>query len=85
MTQWNFEHKTSSPRYPQSNGFAKRFVGIVKQMLKKCKYNDRKNIYLALLELRNTPISDKIPSSSELIFGRKIRGILPVSLTEFYK
>ncbi|XP_011688397.1 PREDICTED: uncharacterized protein K02A2.6-like [Wasmannia auropunctata] len=75
-SKWNFNHKTSSPRYPQSNGLAERFVGTIKQMLKKCEY-DGKDIYLALLEYRNTPISDKIPSPTELMFGRKIRGILP--------
>ncbi|KYQ59895.1 Uncharacterized protein K02A2.6, partial [Trachymyrmex zeteki] len=69
---------TSSPRYPQSNGLAERFVGIVKQMLKKCE-SDGKNIYLALFEYRNTPVSDKIPSPTELMFGRKIRGILSTS------
>ncbi|KYN29035.1 Uncharacterized protein K02A2.6, partial [Trachymyrmex cornetzi] len=67
---------TSSPRYPQSNGLAERFVGTIKQMLKKCE-NDGKDIYLALLEYRNTPISDKIPSPTELMFGRKTRSILP--------
>ena len=32
---WEFDHITSSPRYPQSNGFCERMVGIVKQVLKK--------------------------------------------------
>lgn len=78
VSKWNFKHRTSSPRYPQSNGLAERFVGIVKQMLKKCE-SDGKNIYLALFEYRNTPVSDKIPSPTELMFGRKIRGILSTS------
>ncbi|XP_018402108.1 PREDICTED: uncharacterized protein K02A2.6-like [Cyphomyrmex costatus] len=80
-SKWNFEHKTSSPRYPQSNGLVERFVGTVKQMLKKCG-NDGKDIYLALLEYRNTPISDKIPSPTELMFGRKTRSILPTMLKD---
>lgn len=75
--KWGFEHKTSSPRFPQSNGLAERFVGTIKQMLKKCEF-DKKDMHLALLEFRNTPISDKIPSPTELMFGRKMRGILPV-------
>lgn len=75
-TNWNFEHKTSSPRYPQSNGLVERYVGIIKQMLKKCEY-DGKDMYLALLEYRNTPITDKIPSPTELMYGMKIRGLLP--------
>ncbi|XP_018364694.1 PREDICTED: uncharacterized protein K02A2.6-like, partial [Trachymyrmex cornetzi] len=80
-SKWNFEHRTSSPRYPQSNGLAERFVGTIKQMLKKCE-NDGKDMNLALLEYRNTPISDKIPSPTELMFGRKTRSILPTMLKD---
>ena len=35
--EWQFSHKTSSPRYPQSNGLAEKSVKVVKQLLKKCK------------------------------------------------
>lgn len=81
---WNFEHQTSSPKYPQSNGMVERYVGTIKQMLKKCDY-DGKDIYLALLEYRNTPITDKILSPVELMYGRKIRGILPIVHTKISK
>jgi len=43
--QWEFEHITSSSRYPQSNGQAERFVQTVKNCLKKAD-----DIYLALLD-----------------------------------
>ena len=32
---WQFLHKTSSPKYPRSNGLAESSVKIVKRMLKK--------------------------------------------------
>ncbi len=34
--EWNFQLVTSSPRYPQSNGLAEKYVGILKMMLRKC-------------------------------------------------
>lgn len=75
-SNWNFEHRTSNPRCPQSNGLTERFVGIIKQMLKNLIMMGR--IYIFLLEYRNTSISDKIPLPSELIYRRKIRGMLPL-------
>ena len=35
--EWGFEHVTSSPRYPRSNGFVERIVGIVKPILQKAR------------------------------------------------
>ena len=31
---WNFQLSTSSPRYPQSNGQAEKYVGILKMLLR---------------------------------------------------
>ena len=73
---WDFEHITSSPHYPQSNGFVERMVGIVKSVLKKAKQagNDPQ---MALLCLRSTPLDSRTPSPAELLYGRKIRSNLP--------
>ncbi|KFM75289.1 hypothetical protein X975_15692, partial [Stegodyphus mimosarum] len=39
---------------------------------------DNKDPYLVLLEYRNSPISDEIKSPSELMFGRKVNGLMPI-------
>lgn len=79
---WEFEHHTSSPHFPQSNGMVERCVQSVKSLLKKCKY-DKTDPFLALLEFRNTPLSSDIPSPAELLFNRKIRGIVPGQSSNF--
>ena len=35
-SQWQFEHTTSSPHYPRSNGLAECTVKAVKRLIKKC-------------------------------------------------
>ena len=50
-TLCGFEHVTSSPRYPQSNGEAERGVKTMKALLNKC--DDE---YFALLAYRNTSL-----------------------------
>ena len=39
--EWDFNHITSSPYYPKSNGFIERTVQTVKLCLKKPKNRDR--------------------------------------------
>lgn len=72
---YEFNHITSSPRYPQSNGFAEHTVQTVKNILKKAK-QDCKDPYLALLDLRNTPI-EGLDSPVQLLMGRRTRTLLP--------
>ncbi|XP_008189883.1 uncharacterized protein LOC103311865 [Acyrthosiphon pisum] len=74
--EWDFEHKTSSPRYPQSNGMAERNIQTVKNIFKKV-VADKKDIYLAMLELKNTPILNENYTPNEIMFNRNVRGIVP--------
>ena len=75
--EWEFVHKTSSPYYPRSNGFAERTVQTVKLCLKKATQSQQ-DPQLALLALRTTPIGDGLPSPTEILFNRKIKGALPI-------
>ena len=72
---WDFDHKTSSPEYPKSNGFIERHIQTVKRTLKKCNESNQ-DPYLALLALNGTPNEDgKSPAS--MLFGRQPRSTLP--------
>lgn len=74
-TDWCFTHSTSSPKYPQSNGLAERFVQTAKNMLRKCDY-DQTDIKLALLTYRNTPRSDALGSPNQRLMSRTTRSHL---------
>ena len=79
--EWCFDLDTSSPTYPRSNGFIERQVQTVKLALTKAK-QDGKDPDLALLCIRTTPLSPKIPSPLELLTGRKPRANLPSKCTQ---
>ena len=63
--EWDFEHIISSPHYAQSNGMAESAVKRIKTLLKKCE-EDNSDVYLALLNLRNTK-RGKISSPAEML------------------
>ena len=73
--EWQFSHKTSSPKYPQSNGLAESSVTVVKQLLKKCK-GSKQDIRKGLLILRNTLLACG-KSPAELLMGRRLRDNMP--------
>ena len=79
-TDWNFKHVTSSPRYAQSNGFIERQVQTVKLVMSKAK-KSRQEIQKALLCIRTTPIDSMLPSPAELLYGKKIRGNMPMKIS----
>ena len=74
--QWGFEHVTSSPRYPQSNGKAENAVKTVKMLFTKCQDSGQSE-YLALLDWRNTPSEGMETSPAQHFFGRRCRTLLP--------
>ena len=78
-SDWGFDHVTSSPRYPQSNGFIERAIQTVKATLKKAQQSNI-DMDLALLCLGTTPVDNVIPSPAELLHGRKLRSNLPIKI-----
>ena len=76
-TEWNFTVVMSTPKYPKSNGEAKKYFGILKMLLPKCAENGTyPNI--ALLRYINTPITRMQYSPAQMLFGRRLRDTLPV-------
>ena len=71
-SSYGFQHITSSPKFPQSNGQAERCVQTVKNLLKKS--NDP---CLSLLSYHSTPLSWCDLSPAELCMGRRLRISLP--------
>ena len=67
-----FEHVTSSPHYPRSNGLAKRTVKTIKNLMKKSSDPN-----MLLLSYRSTPLHWCNLSPSELLMGRRVRTTIP--------
>ena len=74
--EWNFDHNTSSPRNPRSNGQAEATVNTVKGLLTKAKYLGQ-DPHLALLAYRSTPIDAHLQSPAEMLYQRNIHTTLP--------
>lgn len=70
-TAYQFQHVTSSPRYPQATGEAERAVGTVKSLWKKG--TDQSE---ALLAYRATPLEHGY-SPAQLLMGRHLRTTVP--------
>ncbi|UYV82850.1 K02A2.6-like [Cordylochernes scorpioides] len=75
--KWLFDHQTSSPLYPKSNGLAERAVQTAKNLIRKC-LDSGQEVELALLNFYNTP-RDGLPSPAQCLFSRRTRTLLPTS------
>ena len=67
---------TSSPLYPQINGFIERSVQTVKNLLRKVEASGQ-DPYLALLNYRATPVYSNLLSPAQLLNHRDYRTQLP--------
>ena len=66
LSFYQVDHITSSPHYPQSNGFAEALVGIAKKLMEKL-VKEGKLWNYGLLQYRTTPISSTLPSPLEML------------------
>ena len=72
----DFQHVTSSPKHPRSNGMAENAVKVVQEILLKTYLADEDS-YLALLAYRSTPNTNDLQSSADKLLGRPTRTNLP--------
>ena len=73
--QWQFDHITSSQKFPKSNGFIERQIQTIKRALIKAK-QARRDPFLAMLCLWTTPINHNLPSPAEPLNNRNLRSNL---------
>ena len=69
---YGFNCVTTSPHYPQSNGFAERMVKTVKKLL-----TGMPDMYMALLSYRATSLPWCNLSPAELLMGRQLKTDVP--------
>ena len=77
MQSLSVNHLASSPHYPQSNGLAKKFVGIIKNLFHTAK-EEGQSPYTALMVYRNTPLNETLQSLMQILQGRQARTDLPL-------
>ncbi len=77
-SSWEFEHITSSPRHPKSNGKAESAVKIAKNLLRKAMH-DRTDPWKAILHWRNTPTEYMDSSPAQRLMSRRLKTSLPVT------
>lgn len=75
--KWEFDHITSSPYHSRGNGKAESAVKIAKYLVKKTKRQSQ-DLWLALLEWRNTPTDGMDTSPAQRLMSRRTRTLLPV-------
>ena len=78
MKEYQVNHITSLPHYPQSNGLAEKYVQIIKNLFYKAK-EEGQDLHKCLMIYRNTPLSSHLQSPMQILSSRATRSTLPLS------
>ncbi|CAL8130302.1 unnamed protein product [Orchesella dallaii] len=76
VEEWQIEHVTSSPGYPQSNGRAENAVKTCKNLMIKS-IEGKTDFFMALLDWRNTPSTSMGMSPVQRLCSRRTRTLMP--------
>ena len=77
MKEYQVNHITSSPHYPQSNGLAEKYVQIIKNLFHKAK-EEGQDLHKCLITYINTPLSSHLQSLMQILSSRTTRSTLPL-------
>ena len=80
LSSHSVRHTTSSPNYPQSNGFIECQIQTVKNLLYKAVDAGTWSFQEVLSELRSTKIGHGLPSPAEILHGRSLITGAPVTV-----
>ena len=75
---YEFDHVTSSPTYPQSNGRVENAVKTAQRIMLKA-LEAGSDPYLGFLDFRNTPTEGLGTSPAQRLFGRRTKTLLPTA------
>ena len=75
---YEFQHGTSSPNYPQSNGKSENTAKTAKRIMEKALAVGAEP-YLGFLDLQNTPNEGLDTSPVQRLFGHRTKTLLPTS------
>ena len=78
MAEYQVNHIMSSPHYPQSNGLAKKYVQLIKNLFHKAK-EEGQDLHKCLMTYRNTPLSSTLQLLMQILSNRITRSTLQLS------
>ena len=76
--RWHFQHLTGSPGHSRSNGMAESAVKTAKRIMKRA-HESKEDVYLAILDHRNTPSERTGNSTAQVLMNRRTKTLLPTT------